>query len=239
MRSPCPKLLRFALVLLVGLLAFVPARAGAEVYLPFVAKPAPAGVTILSMSGWWSPVTPGAFEVVGEVANYSPTNVLQVRVEITLKDVNGAQLGKQTTFTFLHALPTGVKSPFAGHFTEVSGTVYSLEARYWWVETSEQVAQLEIVSQSGEWIVGDYFEVNGTARNPTGAPVDGETAVTAYDAAGKVIGVGYDWTTDPGVIPPGQTGDFSTLISNYKGWPDRSKVASYALVVVEELPPQE
>jgi hypothetical protein len=233
MRRPFSQPLFLVFVTLLTLLAFVPARAE-ETYLPLVSGPAPTTVAVLSMSGWWSPATPGTFEVVGEVGNYSPVTVRQVEIEIVLRDADGAQLGKETAYAFLHRLPTGVKSPFAAHFSGLSGTVYSMEARYSWYETSEPVAQLEIVSQGGAWVVGDYFEVNGTARNPTGAPVDGETAVTAYDAAGKVIGVAYDWTTEPEVIPPGQTGGFRALVSSYKGWPDRSRLASYAVVVVDK-----
>jgi hypothetical protein len=81
---------------------------------------------------------------------------------------------------------------------------------------------------------GDSFHVRGRVYNQTGETrTFVKVVVTMYDSAGQIIGADYAYIA-PDSLPPGQDSAFDVEVSAWKGRPDRTQVALYLAIAVDD-----
>ena len=188
-------------------------------------------VVVLSSS--FIQATSTSLQIVGEVQNLTSSIVSTVFVYVNLKDAAGNTLANPGNMTVVAKIAPNMKSPFRITATIPAGyDHYEIDKVIWFTSTITPVA-LDITNQVQSWN-GDSYVVSGSVHNQTAETrTSVEASVTMYDSSGKVIGMGYS-KTDPADIEAGQDANFNIEIYFWAGKPDKTKVASYALQVLDD-----
>jgi hypothetical protein len=171
--------------------------------------------------------TSGGRHILGEVLNNTGSNQENVAIRVTLLDEAGSQVGETLSFSPFSSIPlvpAGHKAPFAGELPDgIEFHGYELEISGSPTEVSLR-DDLEIVSHS-QSVDDRGYVVSGEAQNP-GAPVMlAEVVAAAYDAEGRVVGLGSH-VFNPGALGQGQTAAFEIVVEARCG-----EAADYGLQV--------
>jgi LysM repeat protein len=171
----------------------------------------------------------GSLWCLGEVFNPNERSLENVQVRIVLKDASGQVLAEAKPFTIMDVIPPGGQSPFGSLFTSPPARYASFEATIIRAEPSTEpggrYAALQITSKQGG-TDGLQFRVFGKARNSSDKPATGvKIIVTAYDAAGNVIGYRQQ-TLGDGNLAAGATSDFSVTFAPSGGTVAHFEVAA-------------
>ena len=202
------------------------------IYLPIVTRLLPPPQVVILSSNPLPPSFTGTLYIVGEVINNTVSNV-SVHIYGTLRDTNGNVVDSTNTTSYINVLSPGMKSPFEiSFFDPPSWATYDLVVT--WSTTMQEPYPLELLNHTSYFDSYDNYHVVGEIRNQYIVNRTHITAyVTLYDASGNVIGVGAS-STNPPDLAPGQTASFDTEIWMWIGKPDRNKVASFSLQVLDD-----
>jgi hypothetical protein len=171
--------------------------------------------------------------LIGELFNNTATNVRFTRVSATLRDGSGNVVDSDYSFSMIDTLTPGMRSPFLIIFSDPP-TWNSYELAVTWATTTDTPHHLEILNTQSYFDTSDAYTVVGEIRNQYSEPrTFVEAFVTMYDAEGKVIGVASNYT-NPYDLQPGQTASFKAEAYFWMFKPDRTKVASHALIVIDD-----
>jgi len=197
----------------------------------YVAQPvaAAANVQIQNDSSYINSVT-GSYYVVGEVLNTGDVALQYVFVTATLKDSNGVVLSSLQGVAESHYLQPGQKAPFQIIETDKSKAsrvaTYTLAAEVHPASSPLQLNLAVLNTASSTNTLTGSLHVTGEVRN-SGQSVSTYTEVvgTFYDAGGKVVFVGFTFTS-PQDIPPGATYSFDMIVNAANQIP---KISSWSL----------
>ncbi len=193
----------------------------------------PPSVRVLSSTAFNPYEGSNDLYIVGEVLNNTASNVEFVRINATLRDLSGNVVDSDYTYSDIGILTPGMKSPFnVIFFDPPQWATYDLVVT--WSTTSSYPYPLELLNSTFYFDSYDAFHVAGEIRNQYS--VDRtyvEAYLTLYDASGTVIGVGSAFT-NPYDLTPGLTASFDVEVYPWAGKPDRSRVASLQLQVLDD-----
>jgi len=206
----------------------IPLTAGsAELAKQLLPTPTPVAAKVQGVAFYETSV--GSLWCLGEVLNPNERALENVQVRIVLKDAAGQVLAEGKPFTVMDVIPPQGRSPFGLLFTSPPARYASFEATIIRAEPSAEpggrYATLQITSKQGG-TDGLQFRVFGKARNGSDKPAAGaKIIVTAYDAAGQVIGYRQQ-TLGDGNLAAGATGDFSVTFAPSGGTVAHFQVAA-------------
>ena len=170
--------------------------------------------------------------VAGEVQSNASGPVSYVRARFTFRDGAGGIVHSDYALTTIGCLLPGLKSPFQVNLTSFTVPWSTCEAYLSWEPSTCRVHLLEVLEHSA-YYAAQVYHVRGRARNTTPETrTYVQAVVTAYDAAGQVVGTGHDYT-EPRTLAPGQETLFDIEVRYYAGKPART-IDRYGVLVVED-----
>jgi hypothetical protein len=191
---------------------------------------APAGeISVLNSSSFIDDI--GAYHIVGEVKNNSPTDPMNyVKIVATLYDKTGKVVGTDFTYTDIEVLKPAEKSPFKIILTDVgqSQKVSSYKLYASAEKTQPLPAALKLnVGDSHLDSIGFYHVVDEVTNQGSQKATYVKVSGAFYNSSNTVVAADFTYT-DPTDLEPGQTAPFEIIVTHAN---TASKIAS-ALVNV-------
>jgi LysM repeat protein len=198
---------------------------GLEAAKQILPTPTPLAAKVQGLAFYETSV--GSLWCFGEVLNSNTSGLENVQVRIALKDAAGQVLAEGKPFTVMDVIPSGGRAPFGLLFTSPPAKYTSFEAVVIRAEPSNEpgtrYAALQITAKQGG-TDGLQFRVTGKALNSSDRPAANvKVIVTAYDAAGKVLGYRQQ-PVGEGNLAPGATSNFSVTFAPSGGTPANFEV---------------
>jgi hypothetical protein len=185
-------------------------------------------VAITSSSEWRETVGPTTYlHLVGEVLNSGRT-ATNIAIALSLKAMDGHEVGYDTTFAGAHVLAIGERSPFEGvviapplydHFTaSVSAAPSPASPAHQFSFSLDACPQMDPTSAACQNQV-PQDRIAGSVRNDNAVPVDNVAALfTFLDASGNAIAQNSAMVDDSLTIAPSAFGNFVVNRPSEPGW---------------------
>lgn len=159
----------------------------------------------------------GVLHIVGEVRNDAPVNAAGARIQVVVYDLAGRAIHEISVSPLLDLIPAAGKAPFIVSLSRPTNmSSYSVRATA--QGTRRQPTDgLEIIKSRAYTDQAGFYHVVGQVRNRGSQSVPyGRVNVVLYDPWGKVINVGFAYTT-PRRLEPQDRADFDGVFAYYPG----------------------
>jgi hypothetical protein len=177
--------------------------------------PGTGGISILSSSSFTDDV--GAYHIVGEVKNNSPSDSMKyVKIVATLYGKTGKVIGTDFTFSDVGVLRPAEKSPFEIILTDIrqSQKVSSYKLSTSGDKTRALPAALKLsVDNSYRDSIGFYHAAGEVTDQGSQKATYVKVSGTFYNSSGSVVAADFSYT-DPHDLEPGQTAPFEMVITS-------------------------
>jgi len=170
-------------------------------------------ISVLSSSSFRDDT--GAYHIVGEVKNNSPTDSMKyVKVVATLYDKTGKAFGTDFTFSDVDVLRPAEKSPFKIILTDIrqSQKVSSHMLSTSGEKTQALPASLKLsVDNSHLHDIGAYHIVGEVTNQGSQKATFVKVSAAFYNSSNAVVAADFTYT-DPKDLEPGQTAPFEIVV---------------------------
>jgi len=174
--------------------------------------------------------------IYGEVENQEPFGIKDINVEITCYDISRNVVRTETAEVLGYGsiIKPSIVAPFSLSVGDKDGVIKSVEIKVIGTGTVEEPYEGVVVISSQESynssFGSDSYSISGEVKNRGEQQTDSvHIYATFYDSTGKLVGVGYTYTS-PSDIGIGQTSDFEITI--YDNQCDVANINSYKLIIV-------
>ncbi len=175
----------------------------------------PSEISVLSSSSFTEDI--GAYHIVGEVKNNSPSDSMKyVKIVATLYDKTGKVIGTDFTFSDVGVLRPAEKSPFEIILTDIrqSQKVSSYKLSTSGDKTRALPAALKLsVDNSYRDSIGFYHAAGEVTDQGSQKATYVKVSGTFYNSSGSVVAADFTYT-DPHDLEPGQTAPFEMVITS-------------------------
>jgi hypothetical protein len=159
----------------------------------------------------------GAYHIVGEVKNNSPTDSMNhVKIVATLFDSSGKVIGTDFTYSNVDALRPAEKSPFEIILIDLrlSQKVGDYKLSVSGNKTQPLPTALKLsVDNSYRDSIGFYHVAGEVTNQGTQKAIFVKVSGTFYNSSGSVVAADFTYT-DPKDLEPGQTAPFEIVITS-------------------------
>jgi len=173
------------------------------------------GISVLSSSSFREDT--GAYHIVGEVKNNSPTDSMNyVKIVATLYDKTGKVVGTDFTYSDIDVLRSAEKSPFEIILTDLgqSQKVSSYKLYASGQKTEPLPASLKLnVGGSHLDAIGAYHIVGEVTNQGNQKATYVKVSGAFYNSSNTVVAADFTYT-DPKDLEPGQTAPFGIIITS-------------------------
>jgi hypothetical protein len=170
--------------------------------------------------------------LVGEVRNETQGKVDSVKINAVLRDAAGQIVDETYGSSGIDTLAPGMTSEFLLIFSK-PGAWAAYEFTVRWSPATSTAYALQVLNTETSFDTPDTYHVRGIIKNQdTIWHAYVEVHLTMYDSNNRVIGIGNSVTNPPG-LDPGQEAPFDVYGFFWKGKPDRSQVARYAIQAID------
>ena len=173
------------------------------------------GISVLSSSSFRDDT--GAYHIVGEVKNNSPTDSLNyVKIVATLYDKTGKVVGTDFTYTDIEVLRPAEKSPFKIILIDLrqSQKVSSYKLYATGEKTQSLPAALKLnVGDSHVDSIGFYHVVGEVTNQGNQKATYVKVSGAFYNSSNTVVAADFTYT-DPKDLEPGQTAPFEIIVTH-------------------------
>lgn len=185
------------------------------------ASPAPQATRVAILDNHTSYRTSSGFYVVGEVQNQTAGTVSLVKVVASFYNKSGGLVATDFTYALMDQLKPGQRAPFKIAILSPPPDIAHYDLQIEWRRGPlRSMSYVDAFQVSSHAVRGAGFAdakyIFGQVRNNSGGPAKFvEVIATLYDAQGKVVQVGYTYTSLDR-LGPGEVSPFEILVMPWR-----------------------